>query len=191
MLTTVRIAGLAAGFLFCAGAASAGGFDSETVTQDANLADFKSVYVAPVELDLKADGGGYGSSRERPVSADDAAKKAADFHADLVRAFDDFSRASAPGAGVLTIAATLTELKSSRPTMADYDRNAGLSASSIYAGGASVEFDFSEAGAVLAEVSDEYETSLSDGRSRIGLWDDADRAFSSWARRVADFVREH
>ena len=170
--------------------AIAGGFDSESVTGD--LSAYTSVYVAPVSLALENVGGRYPATgfRERPVSEADAARKAADLHGALVSILTrDFAAAQGPGPGVLTVAATLTKLSSSRPTQGDYAAHPGLSFSSVYAGGAAVTIDFREDERALGSVADDYDTSLGDGRPRVGIWDDADRAFSSWARRLPEFIR--
>jgi hypothetical protein len=174
-------------------AAPALAFDSESLASSAKLSSFKSVYVAPVGVDLPETRGAPSYlGKDRPVSDNDAAQKAADFHEDLVNAFDNsFTIASAPAAGVLTIEATLTRLQSSRPTMEDLRETPGLSLDSRYAGGADVTIAFSEAGASLGEISDSYVDTFDTARIPAGTWEDANRAFSMWARQLVDFVEEN
>ncbi|NWG72078.1 MAG: DUF3313 family protein [Parvularculaceae bacterium] len=171
--------------------AEAGGFDSEAVSGD--LSAYQLVYVTPVTVALEDVRGRYSPSGfgERAVSPSDAARKAGDLREALSEALArDFTLAAGPGAGVLTVAATLTKLRSSRPSIADYGANPGLSFESVYAGGAAVRIEFSEEGRALGSVADDYDTSLGDGRPRIGTWDDADRAFASWARRLPELIRK-
>lgn len=188
-----RFVGFAAACLLICAPASAGGFDGETIQTDKKLASFQSVHVADVRLTLEpASSYRRNGSDPRPVDDNDAQAKAGDFREELIDALDGaFTIASAPGAGVLTVEATLTKLEATRPTMGDYAQQPGLGFDSVYAGGAAMRIAFSEAGAPLGEVSDAYEATLSDGRPRIGVWEDADRAFSSWARRLVKFVGEN
>jgi hypothetical protein len=194
MPDVVRLGAIAATFfLALGGGALAGGFDTQAIAADADLSSYSSVHVADVATSLeRASSYDRSGSGARPVDADDAAQKAADLREALVAALSrDFSMASGPGAGILTIEATLTELNASRPTMGDYSREPSLGFQSVYAGGASVTIAFSEAGKPLGDVSDDYASTLGDGRPRIGIWDDADRAFESWARRLPDFIKSH
>lgn len=168
-------------------------FDSKSVSPAAKLSSFESVYIAPVGVALEeARPSPAYSGGERPVSDNDAARKAADFHDELVDEFSDaLSIAPGPGAGILTVEATITRLEANRPTIADLREQPGLSMESRYAGGAAVTVVFSEAGAPLAEVSDSYTETLDNHRIQAGIWSDADRAFSSWARRLVDFVEKN
>jgi hypothetical protein len=197
-MTILRLAA-AAGAAFIAtfavsAPAMAGSFDSVSVSSSADLSAFTSVYIAPVETALQADTRPfppYGSG-ERPVSADDAEAKALDLYEKLAAAFGkSYSLASAPGAGVLTVEATLTRLQSNRPTSADLRETPGLSLQSEYAGAAAVSVVFSENGSPLAEVSDEHIGTLNDTRLRAGIWGAADEAFSRWARALVAFVESN
>lgn len=159
-------------------------FDRASVVSGANLSGFQSVYVAPVKVSLE--------SGERRVSARDAQAKSADFRNEIVGAFErSHAIASAPGPDVLTVAATLTRLAANRPTAADYSENPSLSPHSFYAGGAGFEAAFSSGRGELAFVADDYAGFLDETASTAPLWRDADRAFSSWARRLQDFVEEN
>lgn len=182
--------GAAAGLAMTAAAA----FDTAYVSSERPLGAYEQVYVAPVSVELDHDVRRYrvGGSGDRPVEERDAALRAEDFHAALTDAFGrSFALAGAPGPGVLTVEARLIKLESSRPTMADYRQTPGLSARSVYAGGAEMHVTISEDGVLLAEIGDAWRGSLDDGRYRIGLWDDARRAFGSWARRLARFVEQN
>lgn len=174
--------------------ASAGSFDSASVSSGTDLSAFKSVYIAPVGTSLSADERSfppYGSG-ERPVSASDAAAKASDFQQKLATAFGkSFTIASAPAQGVLTVSATLTRLQANRPTAEDLRKTQGLSLTSEYAGAAAVRVVFSENGSPIAEVSDDYTGSLTDTRYRASLWGTADVAFSRWARDLVGFVQSN
>jgi hypothetical protein len=174
-------------------AAPALAFDSESLVSTTKLSSFKSVYIAPVGVDLpEARSGPSYLGNDRAVSDSDAARKATDFHEDLTEAFgNSFALVSAPAAGVLTIEATLTRLQSSRPTMEDLRETPGLSLDSRYAGGADVTIAFSEAGASLGEISDSYTDTFDTTRIPAGTWEDVNRAFSMWARQLVDFVEEN
>jgi len=172
-------------------AALAGSFDSANVSSSAQLSSFSAIYVAPVSTDLDLDVVAFDRSGrgDRDIRDSDVADKADDLYDEIVSAFaSSYSMASGAGAGVLTIETTLTGLKSSRPTMADYNRNVSVSGRSVYAGGADVEFILSEDGRTLAELSDSYSTTLGDHRVRAGIWNDADRAFGVFASKLADYV---
>lgn len=189
----LRMAGLA---LLAAAAGfaptGAGAFDTAAVTADKPLSSFDRVYIAPVNvaLDLRRANSRYGG--DRPVSDKVAAEKARDFQEDLTDAFgNSFALAPEPGPGVLTVEASLTWLQSTRPTADDLSDRPGLSLASVYAGGAAMSVVLSEAGAPLAELSDRYVSTFSDGTLHIGVWQDADRAFSRWARQLVSFIEEN
>ena len=111
----MRLAIIAAAIL-SALASPAAAFDRETVAAGAGLSTFRAIYVAPVGVAL---------SGERRVAPRDAAAKATDLHDAIETAFEG-RIASAPGEGVLTIEARLTELASNHPTSADLADNPGL-----------------------------------------------------------------
>lgn len=175
-------------------AAGAASFDNVTLTTDRQLSGFESVYIAPVKADLNLDvrpfdRSGYG---DRPISDRDIGDKIADFQRNLERAFSkSFTLADAPGPGVLTVEATLTDLASTRPTLADYSHKISLDFRSVYAGGAEVTFVLSEDGDVLATIGDRNFGSFADGRPRVGVWEDADYSFGSWSRRLVKFIQQN
>lgn len=168
-------------------------FDQAQVMQPAALSNVQSVHIAPVALELPAATRRVGTRGDepRPVTARDAETKAADLTAALRRAFaKDFTVVDAPGPGVLVIEATLTRLEASRPTMADYHREPGLGFESVYAGGAAVDVRLSRDGSDIAVLKDRYVGSFSDGTPRIGVWQDADLAFSRWSRQLPSWVAQ-
>lgn len=170
----------------------ASAFQQVEVRLPAALAQVQQVYIAPATLELpearRFDRRGDGP---RPVLERDAEARAADLVAALRRGFDrGFTVVDAPGPGVLVVQPTLTRLESSRPTMADYQREPGLGFESVYAGGAAVRFRLERDGQEVAVLEDRYMGSFSDGTPRVGIWQDADRAFSQWARRLPAWVAQ-
>lgn len=156
----------------------------------ADLSGYDAVYVAPVQVTLQNEGAtgaiAYrrNPSAERPVDARDQARNAKEFRETLIRVLSKSRQVvDAPGPGVLTIEATLTKLRSTKPTMADLQAQTSLDyMRSVYAGGAAATVRFSENGKALGEWSDSDYGNFSDGDVRIGVWQDADRAFYSIAR---------
>jgi hypothetical protein len=168
-------------------------FDQAQVMQPAALSNVQSVHIAPVALELPAATrrGDRRGDAPRPVAASDAETKAGDLTAALRRAFaKNFTVVDAPGPGVLVIEATLTRLEASRPTMADYHREPGLGFESVYAGGAAMDVRLSRDGSDVAVLKDRYVGSFGDGTPRIGVWQDADRAFSRWSRQLPAWVAQ-
>lgn len=195
----LRLTGLAALALSLSAMlpAAASPFDTVNKSTDATLSAFESVYIAPVSIDLPED-----TRRtirdihsDRPVSERDQAQRAGEFRKDLERAFGrKFTLADAPGPGVLTVEATLTRLASSRATLADIDAAGGLFldfGSTVYAGGAGYKARLSDGDAELAQITDDYQSSLNDGQPRVGIWQDADRAFSRFSRQLAKYASEN
>lgn len=174
--------------------ASAQSFDdvTETGAKTKAFSDYSSVYVAPVEMAIPERGSRL-TRRTRPdvrdVSSSDQARKAESLHEDLTRQLGrNFDIVDQPGSGTLTVAVTITELRSSRPTIEDLSQNVGLSAVSVYAGGASAVFVISDGDTVLTTISDSYDGSFADGTPRVGIWADADRAFSRWSRNIRRYL---
>lgn len=182
-----RIKATISAAVFLAGALAGGSataFDRASVISGAKLAGYTSVYVAPVKVSL--------DSTERPVAPKDASAKAADLRRDIIGAFEaSHAVTSGPGPDVLTISATLTRLTANMPTLADYAETPGLSPRSIYAGGAAFEATLSSSAGELAFVADDYRGLIDSRRPPVAIWEDADRAFASWARRLQDFVEEN
>lgn len=175
-------------------AVTAASFDSVAIATDRALASFDTVYIAPVKADLNLDVRKFDRSGQgdRPINDRDIADQAEDLQEELERAFSTaFSLAEAPGPGILTIEATLTDLASTRPTMADYARPGYIDQRSIYAGGAEATFVFSEDGQTLTTIGDRQFGSFGDHRPRIGVWDDANWTFGSWSRRLVKFVKNN
>jgi hypothetical protein len=171
----------------------AAAFDQTQVLQPAALADVQRVHVAPTVVELPAVERRLDPRRQqpRPVDARDAASRAEALTDTLRRGFDrDFDIAEAPGPGVLVIEPTLIRLESSRPTMADYRDLPGLGFESVYAGGAAVRLRLVRDGVEVAVIEDRYSGTLADGNPRVGIWQDADRAFSMWSRQVPRWVAQ-
>lgn len=161
-------------------------FDQTTWIDPGALADVREVHVAPVVLALpETPRLALRDHGPRPVRPEDAKARADELARRLRRGLAaDFTLVDAAGPGVLVVETTLSSLASSRPTMADYQQRPGLSFRSIYAGGAEVEIRLSRDGREIARFSDRYRGTLADGMPRVGVWQDADRAFSRWARQL-------
>ncbi|MEM9667819.1 MAG: DUF3313 family protein [Pseudomonadota bacterium] len=176
--------------------ASARPFDEVSNKSAENpLASYQSVYIAPVQVDLGDD-----VRRDirdlrspRPVTEIDQGRRAERLQRDLTRAFDKkFTLAEAPGEGILTVEATLTGLRSTRPTLAELDVNSQTDfGNSIYAGGADYAVRLIEEDDVLVEIEERDQTFLNDGRPRIGLWQDADRSSRRFSSRLARYVKNN
>ncbi len=175
-------------------AAPALAFDEAQVLQPGALSGLQAVFVTPTTLALPEPTGrwerqrGFGS---RPITTRDAQARADDLTTALRRGIDQrFELVDAPGPGVLVVEPTLTRLEASRPTMADFHQQPSLSFQSMYAGGAAVTLRLSRDGEVVAVIEDRYQGSFIDGQPRIGVWQDADRAFSRWSRQLPTFLDE-
>ncbi len=172
---------------------SVSAFDEAVVRNPAALANVQSVFVAPAVLELPEGAHRFDrrSGEPRAVSPRDAESKAADLVALLKRGFaKDFTLANAPGPGVLVITPTLQTLESSRPTLADYNREPGLSHESVFAGGATLSVRMERDGEEVATLKDRYQGSFGDGSIRIGVWQDTDRAFDMWSRQLPRWVEQ-
>ncbi len=124
--------------------------------------------------------------KERPVSEKDLAARAEDLRERLAMEIGKSKTlVGAPGEDVLTVQATITELRSNRPTMADYRAEPSLSHRSLYAGGAAVDISFIVNGEEIANLSDDYFGSLSDPIPTMAVWGDAKDAFRRIARTTA------
>ncbi len=166
------------------------GFDSASLSPDANLASYDKVYIAPVKFDaslLQRDRPSRFGSEPRRVSQKDLNDRADYLERQLAREIGKTrTLVDAPGSDVLTIETRLSEVQSSAPTMTDYSDEPGLSARSIYAGGAAVSFTMRDStGAVLASLDDEYQARFNDRPRPTGIWSDANDAFRKWAKNVA------
>ncbi len=182
--------------LFLPSTANAGPFDKISYSSKTKpFSEYSQVYIdiVDVSLDLNVRRAGPRTGRfDRPVSERDQSEKANDLHNDLInRIGNRFELADRPGPGILTLSATITELKSSRPTIADYSQQVSLSANSVYVGGAAATFVLSENGQELATISDKDFGSFNDGLPRIGIWSDTDRAFGRWGRKMAKFLAKN
>ena len=175
--------------------ATAAPFDTIETQAATPLAGFEKVYIAPVSVELpeRTRRNFRDNVNDRPVRESDQVRKAEDAHKDLVRAFErkNFAVVDAPGADVLTVETTITSLRSSRPTLADYDVQVGLDFNSVYAGGADFDIRLSQEDTVLVEIEEDFRTRLDDGRPRVGIWQDVDRATQRVATRLAKYVTKN
>ena len=168
--------------------------DTVNVSTEADLSSFTKVYIAPVGVELKdrfrrnlRDVGA-----PRPVSEKDQAKRAEASREYFVSAFSkNYEVVEAPGEGVLTVEPIITRLESTRPTFADYEAQPGLSASSIFAGGADYSVRLKTGETLLTEVSEKYRTDLFDGQPRNGIWTDFEYASRRMASKLVKHVRKN
>ena len=189
-----RTLALIAATAMIASAAHARTFDSIDIQTDTALSAFEKVYIAPIEIDFSEH-----RIRQnvrdlqgiRPVSERDQARKASDLIEDLQREFGKrYVLVDTPGADVLTVETTLTKLVSTRPTLADRRQTPTLDFSSVYAGGADFQVELIAGGTTLATIEDNQsrDSNFNDGRPRVGIWQDVDRSFNRFSRKLARYV---
>ncbi len=197
-LSLKRTLALAAATLTLASVAHAGPFDTVTLETDTPLSSYEKVYIAPVTVDF-GDQRIRRSIRDirglRPVSERDQARKSGDLAEDLQREFGKrYILVDAPGDDVLTVETTLTQLVSTRPTLADARlTNANLSFQTVYAGGANYQVTLREGEQVIGVIEDNQtrNNNLNDGRPRVGIWQDADRSFNRFSRQLARYIEKN
>lgn len=194
----MRYIALSLSFLFMALAVDAAPkFDSvDLETSDLSLGAYQQIYIAPVSVNLKHERkGALGRFRaiQPVVPQQDKDEKAAHLHQTLTRQLSKTAEiVNVPGPGILTIAPTLYRLTPSRLTLAN--RAARLDTDfngSVTAGGAEIEFQFSEGKEPLGSLKDRYQSSLNDGSPRVGFWDDADDAFALISQKLYKFVENN
>ena len=181
-----------------AGSAQAQRFDSLTKAEGVTLGEFERVYIAPVSVDLVDSEAAFNDgqlnftrSRLEPpsISETDQQNNAEELQEDLSRAFGNrFMLVDAPGEGVLTVDATITELIASRPTPDRLRDNPGLDPLSISAGGAAYFIQLKEEDVSLAEITERDKTSLRDRVPRVRIWQDAERSYGNMARKRSRYV---
>lgn len=193
-----RILVFAGATLALASAAHAGPFDDVSLTSDTSLATYEKIYIAPVSVDF-GDQPIRRNIRDlrglRPVTDSDQARRADDLADDLQREFGKrYVLVDAPGEDVLTVETTLTNLVSSRPTIADRrDASVNLDFRSIYAGGADYLVTLREGDQLIGTIEENHthNSSSNDGRVRVGIWQDVDRSFSRFSRQLARYVQQN
>jgi hypothetical protein len=189
MRATKAVFALAAAAALVAGHAVARTLTDRSVTPGVRLADYEAVYVAPVAVELKVDGLAARATGERAVDEADQQRKAGDLRQRLIDRIGASRRiVDAPSEKTLIVETTITRLQSSRPTQADYRRNPTLAFDSVYAGAQEARVQLSVDGAPVGSLRMTYDAALGDGRFRISVWDDADRAFDLWAVDLVDFI---
>ncbi|MEM1102995.1 MAG: DUF3313 family protein [Pseudomonadota bacterium] len=174
---------------------SVSGFD-DAAEAVSDFSDYTSFYVQSVTAEVEAN-----ESRQfRPsegfstaISQDEIEQQADRLEAQLERWLSRrIEAADGPGEGVLVIDAVLTELIPTRPTLEGLSQEPTLSLSgSVGVGGAAVRIEISDGASeeVIAQYSDTRTNgNLNDGLPRIGVWSDAERAYSSWARSLARHI---
>lgn len=193
---------LVAAALSLAGAAlpaQAGPFDQLEVTETTTtFSQYDRVYIAPVIMDLTFDEQFRQIRRiqrprrgaTRPMTEAEVERKANDLHKDLVQALGKrLTIVDAPGEGVLTVQATVTRIIPSRPTGAELNQRIGLQlGGSISAGGVDIDAELSENGVSLAQIGEDYKSNLTDGIPRINIWQDADRGYDRFARKLSRYL---
>ncbi len=175
--------------------AFAGPFDKQNVSDVASISKFQKVYIAPigVELDEKNVRRNIRDIRsDRPVSDRDRERRAAETYKHMVRAFGkNYEIVDAPGADVLTVETTITRMISTRPTLEDQrSLNIQIDFSSVYAGGADFKVRLSQGDTTFAEIEDRDQSTLNDGRPRVGIWQDYTRASTRFSSKLARYVRK-
>ncbi|MEL7480281.1 MAG: DUF3313 family protein [Pseudomonadota bacterium] len=170
-------------------------FDSVVKTEGADLKSFEQIYIAPVEFDLDPD------TRRRvrtfsdtdsdpEISERDQTYNAKEFEKDLRSAFArKFTLVEAPGEDVLTVDATITRLTSSRPTTSQRRRSLPLQrGASVSAGAVNYYIELRSGDDVLAEIKEDDPSSLSDGITRVGTWQDAESSYSRMSRKLVRYT---
>lgn len=177
--------------------ACASTFDLVETQTDTALSSFEKVYIAPVETDLSGHPvrrSVRDVNRTRPVSERDQSRKASELTADLEREFaKHYILVDAPGPDVLTVGTTLTKLVSTRPTIADRSLPLGIDFSSVYLGGADYQVSLVANETVLATIEEETSSnsSFNDGLPRVGIWQDVDRSFNRFSRKLVSYVESN
>ncbi|MEL7028484.1 MAG: DUF3313 family protein [Pseudomonadota bacterium] len=192
----VALAG--AGPAIAASAIDVSGFDEAYLEDGADLSAYSSVYVDAVGAEVEADENGQYNPRDgfsEAISQNEIDQRAETLRERLQgRLEDKVTMADGADAGVLVISATLTELAPSRPTLEGLSQEPSLSLSgSVAVGGAAVRIELIDGGdgAVIGRLEDRnFGRDLGDGRPRVGVWSDADRAFSIWSRGLARYLED-
>ncbi len=156
-----------------------------------DLSGYDKIYIAPVTIadslaNREAKPMPRRQSSDRPVSEKDLKAKAERLHKKLLEQLSDSKTiVEAPGDDVLTIEAEIVDLRSNRPTMADYRAQPNLSSESLYTGGATINFVFTVNGDVVKTMEEDYYGSFTDPFPTRSTWGDADDAIRRAARNVA------
>lgn len=189
----VAIAGIMLSLGFSANAQP---FDELTTSTDTTLSEFQKIYIAPVKLDLPETTrrrNRFTSREDRPVSGRDQSRKAQDLKNHMTAAFaKSFQIVDAPGPDVLTVEAVITRLISTRPTLEDLRIFPGIDfSSSLYAGGGNFDIALKSSDIILATLTEDYRTSLNDGRPRVATWQDFDRSSKSFSRKLVRYIKKN
>ena len=161
-----------------------------------SLAGYEAVHVAPVtsspEIVARIDVSPIGPrNRVRPLQESTLAEKQDDLAEELARRLSQVATLrDAPGPGVLTVAAELTELQANRPTMAELSAQPGLDFRSVSVGDAGVRITLSEDGRVIGVIDDRaVQRNFNDPTIGVTTWGTADQYFARVAEKVAALLR--
>lgn len=175
---------------------AAGSFDRFRVVTTKDFRSYDRVQVLPPEAGpevlKRVDARRY-RVNERPISQRDLDAQLADLEQSLIQAVGREAQiVQQGGEGVLTIAATVTDLNANRPTQAELAAEPGLSLQSIATGDSAVRIELSENGRVLAVIEDrDNVNSLADPEAQVaGIWTTARRHFNRVSANVAALLRD-
>lgn len=193
----MKLAALGAVFFATACATSGtSGFDEADISTGADLASYNSVYIADVAVapelanrDTRVSTTQALGKYDRPVSQRDLAELAGDIQGALSREVGRVkTTVPAPRPGALTVQATLVDVASNRPTMADVSAQPGLSQQSVYAGGVEIAIVLSDGSEQLATLVERYDGMLQDDVGPPSTWEDANRGIDITARKLAQLL---
>lgn len=188
---TLLVATAACASTSVTGPAATGRFDAFEAITTSDFTGYGQVYIAPVQLSeamlARVDYRPRNSNdRIRPLTELEMKRKAEDLGEAMARAVSEVATLTdAPGEGVLTISATLTELDANRPTQAELGANPGLSIKSRYTGRAAVSINFLEGDILLATAEDGDVDSLDLREIEGSTWSSANMIFGRIASKVA------
>ena len=191
LLACAALAGLAA----CAtatGPYAARSFDRYEAAAPVDFRAYEAVHVPPVtaSTDILARVGAQPigpRSRIRPLGEDDVEDQTTRLREHIVRALSETARiADAPGPGVLTVEAELTELDANRPTMAEMRQFPAVDPRSVSVGDAAARVTLSEDGRTLAVIEDRaLRANLNDPGIGVGWWVTANRFYDRFSDKLA------
>lgn len=196
LIVSIAASAMLAACATATGPDAAARFDSFEAADAAALQQYDRVFVAPVKAsDEVRERLGYRpvgrADTTRPLDEDDLERRLADIKEDLEGELAARGKlADAPGEGVLTLDVTVTELDADRPTQADFAAEPSLSYRSRYTGRAAADLQFRDGDKVVAEASDESESSFTDPVPPVGTWTEADRFAERLADKVGDLLED-
>ena len=161
-----------------------------------SLAGYDAVHVAPVtsapDVAARVDVNPIGPRNQvRPLQQSTLTDKQDDLAEELSRRLGRIAELrDAPGPGVLTVAAELTELEANRPTMAELSAQPGLDFRSVSVGDAGVRITLSEDGRVIGVIDDRaVRRNFNDPTVGVAVWGTVDRYFERVSEQVAALLQ--